>query len=109
MLTDCPIPPAGIMTHWGTNMDGEIMKSDGIKFHVYTTEWEENEIHCYVDGEHYFTFINNGEGHEAWPFDQPFHLILNLVIAGGLGGKKGIYDIKFSHTMKVDYVRVYQK
>jgi beta-glucanase (GH16 family) len=78
-------------------------------FHVYTTEWEENEIRSYVDGKHYFTFKNNGEGFEAWPFDQPFHLILNLAIGGGLGGKKGIDDSKFPHTFEIDYVRVYQK
>jgi beta-glucanase (GH16 family) len=78
-------------------------------FHVYTTEWEENEILSYVDGKHYFTFKNNGEGFEAWPFDQPFHLILNLAIGGGLGGKKGIDDSKFPHTFEIDYVRVYQK
>lgn len=78
-------------------------------FHIYTTEWEENEIHSYVDGKHYFTFKNNGEGFEAWPFDQPFHLILNLAIGGGLGGKKGIDDSKFPHTFEIDYVRIYQK
>jgi beta-glucanase (GH16 family) len=79
------------------------------EFHVYTTEWEENEIRSYVDGNHYFTFKNNGEGFEAWPFDQPFHLILNLAIGGGLGGKKGIDDSKFPHIFEIDYVRVYQK
>lgn len=79
------------------------------EYHVYTTEWNENEIKSYVDGEHYFTFTNNGEGFEAWPFDQPFHLILNLAIGGGLGGKKGIDDSKFPHEFQIDYVRVYQK
>lgn len=78
-------------------------------FHVYTTEWEENEIRSYVDGKHYFTFKNNGQGFEAWPFDQSFHLILNLAIGGGLGGQKGIDDSKFPHTFEIDYVRVYQK
>lgn len=79
------------------------------EFHVYTTEWNENEIKSYVDGEHYFTFTNNGDGFEAWPFDQPFHLILNLAIGGGLGGQKGIDDSKFPHKFQIDYVRVYQK
>ncbi|KAF0237005.1 MAG: glycoside hydrolase family [Prolixibacteraceae bacterium] len=78
-------------------------------FHVYTTEWEENEIRSYVDGKHYFTFKNNGEGLEAWPFDQPFHLILNLAVGGGLGGQKGIDNSLFPHRFEVDYVRVYQK
>jgi beta-glucanase (GH16 family) len=79
------------------------------QFHLYTTEWEENEIRSYVDGVHYFTFKNNGEGFEAWPFDQPFHLILNLAIGGGLGGQKGIDDSLFPHILEVDYVRVYQR
>ncbi len=79
------------------------------QFHLYTTEWEGNEIRSYVDGVHYFTFKNNGEGFEAWPFDQPFHLILNLAIGGGLGGQKGIDDSLFPHILEVDYVRVYQR
>jgi beta-glucanase (GH16 family) len=79
------------------------------EFHVYSTEWNESEIKSFVDGEHYFTFSNNGKGFESWPFDQPFHLILNLAIGGGLGGQKGIDDSKFPHKFEIDYVRVYQK
>jgi beta-glucanase (GH16 family) len=78
-------------------------------FHVYTTEWDENEIRSYVDGQLYFTFKNDGTGHEAWPFDQPFHLILNLAIGGGWGGQKGVDNSLFPHVFEVDYVRVYQK
>jgi len=48
-------------------------------------------------------------GIDAWPFDQPFYLILNLAIGGNLGGKKGIDDSLFPHKFEVDYVRVYQK
>ncbi len=79
------------------------------EFHIYTTEWDENEIRSYVDGIHYFTFKNNHSGSDAWPFDQPFHLILNVAIGGGLGGKFGIDDSKFPHTLEVDYVRVFQR
>ena len=78
------------------------------EFHVYTMEWDENEIKSYVDGIHYFTFKNNLEGHESWPYDQPFYLILNLAIGGGLGGQKGIDDTKFPHNYEIDYVRIYQ-
>jgi beta-glucanase (GH16 family) len=77
-------------------------------FHVYTTEWGPEEIRSYVDGELYFSFRNEGTGPEAWPFDQPFHLILNLAIGGGWGGKKGIDDTLFPHVFEIDYVRVYQ-
>lgn len=78
-------------------------------FHVYGLEWDENEFRCYVDGNHFFTFKNNGKGPGAWPFDKPFHLILNLAIGGNLGGKKGIDDDVFPHIFEIDYVRVYQK
>ncbi len=78
-------------------------------FHVYTLEWEENELRSFVDGKLYFTFDNEKTGFEAWPFDQPFHLILNLAIGGGLGGQHGIDNNLFPHTLEVDYVRVYQK
>ncbi len=78
-------------------------------FHLYGLEWDESEYRCYVDGRHYFTFRNNGTGFAAWPFDQPFYLILNLAIGGGLGGKNGIDDSLFPHIFEVDYVRVYQK
>lgn len=78
-------------------------------FHVYSMEWNAGEIKSYVDGEQYFSFANNGQGSGAWPFDQPFHLILNLAIGGGWGGQQGIDDSLFPHKFEIDYVRVYQK
>ncbi len=84
------------------------VKTATTQFHVYTTEWDENEIRSYVDGVLYFSFQKENSGLGAWPFDQPFHLILNLAVGGGWGGKNGIDDSKFPHTMEVDYVRVYQ-
>ena len=78
-------------------------------FHVYTLEWDTNEWRSYVDGKLYFTFKNEKSGSAAWPYDQRFHLILNLAIGGGLGSKKGIDDAIFPQTLEIDYVRVYQK
>lgn len=77
-------------------------------FHVYTLVWNKKEWKSYVDGKPYFTYKNNGTGPAAWPYDQMFHLILNLAIGGGLGGKKGIDDSRFPHIFEIDYVRVYQ-
>ncbi len=79
------------------------------EFHVYCLEWEENEYRAYIDGIHYYTYENEHTGWESWPFDKPFHLILNLAIGGGLGGKEGIDDSLFPHVFEIDYVRVYQK
>ena len=53
-------------------------------------------------------FNDNKSGPEAWPFDQPFHLILNLAIGRGLGGRHGIDDAMFPHTFEIDYVRIYE-
>ncbi|WP_262246668.1 glycoside hydrolase family 16 protein [Parapedobacter soli] len=78
-------------------------------FHKYTLEWEKDEYKVYVDDQLIFTYLNDGEGPESWPYNRPFHLILNLAIGGNLGGKKGVDDSLFPHTYEIDYVRVYQK
>jgi beta-glucanase (GH16 family) len=78
-------------------------------FHVYALEWEASAYRIYVDDQLYFTFKNEGTGFEAWPFDQKFHLLLNVAVGGNWGGAKGIDDTIFPRSMVVDYVRVYQK
>jgi len=52
---------------------------------------------------------NEGTGTDAWPFDQPEFIILNVAIGGSWGGLEGIDDSLFPHVMQVDYVRVYQR
>lgn len=78
-------------------------------FHNYTLEWEASEYRVYVDSKLYFTYKNEGRGFTSWPFDKPFHLILNVAVGGNWGGQKGIDDTIFPRSMVVDYVRVYQK
>lgn len=78
-------------------------------YHVYGVEWDPNYLQWYVDGVPFHRFDNTGKGWEEWPFDKPFHLIINLAIGGAWGGEKGIDPKMTEATMKVDYVRVYQK
>ena len=78
-------------------------------FHVYALEWEASEYRIFVDDQLYFIFKNEGTGYKVWPFDQKFHLLLNLAVGGNWGGSKGIDDTIFPRSMVVDYVRVYQK
>lgn len=78
------------------------------QFHIFTLEWDEHEIRSYMDGQLYFTFQNENTGYEAWPFDQDFHLILNLAIGGGWGGRQGIDISLFPHVFEIDYVRVFK-
>ena len=47
-------------------------------------------------------------GKGAWPFDAPFHLILNLAIGGDWAGAKGIDDAALPQRVEVDPVRVWQ-
>jgi beta-glucanase (GH16 family) len=92
-----------------TQKTATIRLPDVTAFHVYTAEWYADRIDCYVDGVKYFTSPNDGTGWEAWPFDQRFHIILNLAIGGDWGGVKGVDDSAFPQRMEVDYVRVYRK
>jgi beta-glucanase (GH16 family) len=77
-------------------------------FHVYAVEWTSEKMDFFVDDVKYFTYENEKTGAAAWPFDQPFYLILNVAIGGGWGGQKGIDETIFPQRMEVDYVRVYE-
>lgn len=79
------------------------------KFNVYTLEWEENEMRSYINGQLYFVFQNAYKTYKEWPFDQNFHLILNLAIGGGLGGARGLDKNCFPQYLDIDYVRVYKR
>ncbi|MBU2708140.1 RICIN domain-containing protein [Zooshikella marina] len=77
---------------------------------VYAIEWNKNKIDFFINNHKYGTYQNNGKGVGYWPFNERFHLILNIAFGGNWGGAKGIDDSIFNRpvTMEVDYVRVYQ-
>ena len=78
-------------------------------FHVYTLEWEKEECRIYLDDQLYFTFKNDHQGFESWPFGKRFHLLLNLAVGGNWGGAQGVDDSIFPLSYEIDYVRVYQR
>ncbi|MBI2389879.1 MAG: RICIN domain-containing protein [Deltaproteobacteria bacterium] len=78
-------------------------------FHVYAAEWSPERIEIFVDGTKYFSFANEHTGSATWPFDQRFHLILNIAVGGSWGGVKGIDDGAFPQRMEIDWARVYQR
>ena len=78
------------------------------QFHVYAIDWSPEKIDFIVDGEPYHTFKNEGTGFEAWPFDKPFHLLINLAVGGNWGGAQGVDEEIWPQRLEVDYVRVYQ-
>ena len=98
--------------YWATweERKGRIVIEDvDVAFHIYSLEWTPERIDIYVDDSHYFSYLNENKGWEAWPYDQPFHLILNVAV-GGMWGRSGggIDDSIFPQRMEVDYVRVYE-
>ncbi|PUA28202.1 MAG: hypothetical protein B0W54_17135 [Cellvibrio sp. 79] len=90
-------------------------------FHTYAVEWEEGEIRWYVDDVHFATQTKEGwynyywagqtEGYKigegAAPFDQLFHMILNVAVGGNWPGNPNA-QTTFPQKMEVDFVRVYQ-
>lgn len=93
-----------------TNKGDKIeLKDVDRKFHVYSVEWDSSEMKFAVDDKVYFTYANEKTGVAAWPFDQPFYLILNVAIGGSWGGREGIDAAAFPRRMEVDWVRIYQK
>ncbi len=78
-------------------------------FHVYALEWTPDRIDAFVNDSHYFTYVNENSGWRVWPYDQPFHLILNIAVGGAWGRAGGpIDDEIFPLQMLIDYVRVYE-
>ncbi len=84
------------------------LAAHGKQYHVFAIEWSAYRIEYYLDGVPTFTYRKENDDKAVWPFDQPFHLILNLAIGGNFGGKRGIDDSIFPTQLRVDYVRVYQ-
>ena len=82
-------------------------KDDG--FHIYAMLWTEDDLSIFVDGVRALDYPRPKDATSStWPFDVPFHIILNLAVGGSWGGAKGIDDEAFPQRMYVDYVRYYQ-
>lgn len=88
-----------------------------LNFHVYALEWYRDRLDWYIDGELQYTYLNDNpipgqvsikEEAKAFPFLNPFHLILNFAYGGSWGGQGGIDLDVLPLDYLVDYVRVYQ-
>jgi beta-glucanase (GH16 family) len=79
-------------------------------FHRYQLTWTADRITIGRDDRNYFQFRRDlAGGRDAWPFDAPQFLLLNIAVGGDWGGTKGVDDRIFPIRMEVDYVRVYQQ
>jgi beta-glucanase (GH16 family) len=96
--------------NWQQRKGRILVEGVGEDFHVYALEWTPERIDIFVDDVRYFTYMNEGAGWRGWPYDHPFHLVLNLAIGGAWGrAGGGIDDRAFPQRMEVDYVRVFRK
>jgi len=113
--------PNNVYSGQGAILPGGVNPADG--FHTYAIEWEEGEIRWYVDNLHYATQTQAGwysqyevdgelvNAKGAAPFDEKFHLLLNLAVGGSWSSnanEKGIDGDSFPKTMLVDSVKVYR-
>ena len=80
------------------------------QFHRYQLNWTPQAITVGIDDRAFMRIRNDQPGGRgAWPFDKPFHLILNTAVGGDWGGQKGIDDAALPARFEIDYVRVWQQ
>jgi beta-glucanase (GH16 family) len=79
-------------------------------FHVFTIEWEETAFRWYIDGALYQTQTQWHTVNTPYPapFNQRFHLLLNVAVGGNWPGDPN-HTTVFPQKMIIDYVRVYKK
>ena len=88
-------------------------------FHIWTLEWGEGVMRFYLDGQKYWertaddweTASPLGKSNPVAPFDQPFYIMANLAIGGGLSEKnndKGVADNVTPAAFLIDWIRNYQ-
>ena len=95
--------------HWGDpnhrSSGGNYTLSSGSfagDFHVFAVEWDSSGMKWYVDDHLYFSTAHGK------PFDQRFHILLNVAVGGNWPGNPDDATV-FPQMMYVDYVRVYRK
>ena len=78
-------------------------------FHLFAIEWQAGEMRWHVDDVHYQTQRSwwSAGGPFPAPFDQRFHILLNVAVGGNWPGDPDA-STTFPQTMQVDYVRLYQ-
>lgn len=90
-----------------TGVEQEVPGDATAEFHEYALEWDPDEIRWYIDGVLYRmenSWFSTAAPYPA-PFDQAFHILLNVAVGGNLPGAPdpGAFPV----TMEVDYVRIY--
>lgn len=88
--------------------DSKMIATASSDYHVYRLDWTPYAIRGFYDDALVFTYVNTGGGSSVYPYDQNFHLLMNVAIGGDWGGQKGVDDSALPTTMNIDYVRFYK-
>ena len=92
----------------GTQKGGWLIKTKS-EWHIFEIDWQVDKIRFAIDNQIYYSFANEGMW-DKWPFDQDFHILMNVAVGGGWGGAQGVDGAAFEgdgQFMEVDWVRVY--
>lgn len=91
---------------------GKSKVTDVDDWHDYEVIWTADKIEFVLDGIKYHEFVKKADDtYREWPFDEKFHLILNVAVGGNWGGAMGINPADFEgggQVMEIDWVRVYK-
>jgi beta-glucanase (GH16 family) len=89
----------------GTQKGGKLkVTQPWAQFYTYAMEWKTNKIDFFVNDSLYFSFANENTN-AKWPFNRPFHFILNIAVEKTAPGQEATWQ---KTSMEIDYVRVYR-
>ncbi|MGH7439106.1 MAG: glycoside hydrolase family 16 protein [Polyangiaceae bacterium] len=89
------------------SLPGGASYADG--FHTFAIEWDPSSVKFFVDDNLYETQSSSVPSGDTWEFSgQPFFLIINVAVGGQWPGSPDSTST-FPQTLKVDWVRVYEK
>lgn len=80
------------------------------EFHAYGILWTRDRIKFYIDDTENIIYTLNRPSNATesnWPFDEPFYILIDMVVGGRYSGFEGVDDTIFPAVMEIDYIRVY--
>ena len=94
----------------GTEKGGALSKSKD-NWYIFEIDWQADNIRFAVNKQVFYRFTpDDVSDYKQWPFDQDFHLLMNIAVGGAWGAVEGVDAASFEgagQTMEVDWVRVY--
>jgi beta-glucanase (GH16 family) len=91
------------LTGWYTLPNGAALAD---AFHTYAVDWAPDSISFSIDGIQYERHTPADTNGNAWVFNHPFFIILNVAVGGNWPGSPNA-STTFPQQMTVDYVHVY--